>query len=81
MIPSSSFNSRISVCSGRSPVFDLAAGKLPQAGHRLAWRALRDQHAAVGIDEGAGGNKNDFRRSQPVTASNGSEVTTTGNRR
>jgi hypothetical protein len=37
---------------------DLAAGKLPQARHRLAFRTLREQHAIVrvhqrdGYDEG-----------------------------
>ena len=37
---------------------DLAAGKFPKPGHRLAGRPLGDEHAAVGIDEGAGNNKN-----------------------
>ena len=53
--------------SSTSVSFDLAAGKLPQARHRLAVRTLRDQHAAVGIDEGAGGDKNGFRAHGPST--------------
>ena len=40
---------------------DLAAGKFPQACHRLACGPLREQHAAVGIDQGAGGDQNDSR--------------------
>src|SRR5207253_1824404 len=39
---------------------DLASGELPQARHRFAGGPLGEQHAAVGIDEGAGGNKNEF---------------------
>jgi hypothetical protein len=31
--------------------FDLAAGKLPEAGHRLAGRALGNEDAAVDIDQ------------------------------
>ena len=34
--------------------FELAAGKLPEAGERLALGALGDEDAAVGIDQGAG---------------------------
>ena len=30
---------------------DLAAGKLPETRHRLALRALRQQDAAVGVDQ------------------------------
>src|SRR5947209_15761475 len=41
---------------------DLAAGELPQAGHRLALGALCEQHASVGVDQGAGSDKNDFHR-------------------
>jgi hypothetical protein len=33
---------------------DLAARKLPQAGQLLAFGALRQKHAAVGIDQRAG---------------------------
>jgi hypothetical protein len=40
--------------------FDLAAGEFPQARHRFAGGTLGEQHAAVGIDEGAGGNENKF---------------------
>ena len=39
---------------------DLASGKLLYARHRLAGRTLGEQHAAVGIDQGAGGNQNEF---------------------
>ena len=39
---------------------DLAAGKFPQARHRLACRTLRDQHAPVRIDQGASGNEDDL---------------------
>jgi hypothetical protein len=39
---------------------DLASGKFPQACHRFAGGALGEQHAAVGIDEGTGGDKNKF---------------------
>src|SRR5579863_6042957 len=39
---------------------DLAARKLPQPGHRLARRALRDEDAAVGIDQRASDNENRF---------------------
>lgn len=44
---------------GRSGVltgFDLAAGKLPKAGMRLAWRALRQKDAAALITDDAGNN-------------------------
>ncbi len=44
----------------RFAVLDLAAGKLPQSRHRLAFRPLCEEHAAVGIDECAGGDKDDF---------------------
>ena len=40
--------------------FHFAAGKFPEAGHRLARRPLCDQHAAVGVDEGAGGDEDKF---------------------
>ena len=59
-IPSSSFSSRISAVFGPLAGLDLAAGKLPQAGHRLAGGPLCDQHAAVGIDQGAGGDQDEF---------------------
>jgi hypothetical protein len=39
---------------GRLAGFDLAAGELPQAGQRLALRALRQKHAAIGVDQGDG---------------------------
>ena len=39
---------------------DLAAGEFPQAGPRLACGPLGEQHAAVRVDQGAGGNKNEF---------------------
>ena len=37
--------------------FDLAAGKLPQAGHRLTGRSLRNQDPAIGVDQSAGGDE------------------------
>ena len=46
-------------------VLDLAAGKLPQARHRLTFWPLCDEHAAIGIDEGAGGNQQDFGAHSP----------------
>ena len=39
---------------------DLAAGKFPQARERLAFRALRDQHALVGIDQRAGDDEGEL---------------------
>ena len=36
--------------------FDLAAGKLPQAGELFSRRPAADQHPAVDVDEGAGGD-------------------------
>src|SRR5262249_35635083 len=39
---------------------DLAAGKFPEARHRLAGRALRDQHARVRIDESASGDEDEL---------------------
>ena len=39
---------------------DLAARLLPQTGHGLAFRALCQQHAPIGIDQGHSRNKNDF---------------------
>jgi hypothetical protein len=48
----------ISSCSSR--IRDLAAGKLPEAGERLALRALRDQHALVGVDQRAGDHEREF---------------------
>ena len=66
-MPSSSFSSRMSVSSGRSPCLDLAAGKLPQARHRPAGGAFGDQHAPVGIDEGAGGDNEKLHAYDPST--------------
>jgi SAM-dependent methyltransferase len=40
----------------------LAAGKFPQAGQRLAFRPLCNQHAAVGINQSAGDDENHFHR-------------------
>ncbi len=45
---------------------DLAAGKFPQAGERLAWRPLRDQHALVGVDQRAGDHEGEFEISHAV---------------
>ena len=36
---------------------ELAAGKLPQAGHLLAFRPAGEQDAAVDVDQGAGGDQ------------------------
>src|SRR5207245_424415 len=36
---------------------DLPAGELPQPRHHSAGRTLGNEHASVGIDEGAGGDK------------------------
>jgi hypothetical protein len=40
-------------------ILDLAAGKFPEAGQRLALRSFREQHAAVGIDQRASRNEDD----------------------
>jgi hypothetical protein len=39
---------------------DLAARKLPKARHCFSRGAFGEQHAPIGIDQGAGGNKNEF---------------------
>src|SRR6202522_1970727 len=46
--------------SGPFPSLDLAPRKLPEPRHRLAFRALGDKHASVGIDQGTGGDKHEF---------------------
>ncbi len=46
-------------------ILDFAAGEFPETGHRLALRSLRDQDAAVGVDERAGGDKNKFDAHSP----------------
>lgn len=40
--------------------FDLAAREFPETGHGFAGRSLGEQHAAVGVDEGDGGDEDDF---------------------
>jgi len=40
--------------------FELAAWEFPQAGKRPALRALRDQHALVGVNQRAGGHQSEF---------------------
>ena len=40
--------------------FDLAAGKLPEARHRLALRTLREQDAAFTTDEGNSNDNDEF---------------------
>jgi hypothetical protein len=65
-IPSSSDNSRINVCSGRSPRSILPPGNSQSPRHLLAGRALRDEHAPVGVDEGAGGDKHEFFAHDPL---------------
>jgi len=42
---------------GRFARFDLAARKLPQSGQLLAYRPLADQHPAIDIDHGGGGDE------------------------
>ena len=59
-IPNSSFSSRNQTNFRSFAGFDLAAGKLPKPGHRLARRPLRNEHAAVGVDKGTSGDQNDF---------------------
>ncbi len=43
-------------------ILDLAAWEFPETGHRLALRSLRNQHAAICIDERASGNEDDLER-------------------
>ena len=50
-MPISSSSSRASACFGALAGLDLAAGKLPQQGHRLIGTALADQHLAVANDQ------------------------------
>ena len=45
---------------GRFALLHLAARKFPQAGQRLAFRALRKQHAAVGVDQRHGRNQEEL---------------------
>jgi hypothetical protein len=59
-MPSSSSSSRISAGFRPFAGLQLAAGKFPQAGQRLAFRPLCDQHAAVGIDQRAGDDEEEF---------------------
>ena len=42
--------------------FELAAGELPEACQGLAFRALRDEDAVVGIDQGAGDDEKQLHR-------------------
>ena len=46
----------------RFPRIDLAARKLPESGERLAFRALSQQHPAIGIDQRTGRHKDDRMR-------------------
>jgi hypothetical protein len=39
---------------------DFAAGKFPKTGKNVSIRALRDQHAAIPVDQGGGGNEREF---------------------
>src|SRR5215471_6269491 len=55
-------------------LLDLAAGKLPQPCHRPAGGALCDQHATVGIDEGAGGDNEKLHAYDPSDGSLGALV-------
>jgi hypothetical protein len=45
---------------------DLAAGKFPQPGHRLADRTLRDQHADIRIDQGASRDEDEIHADDPT---------------
>ena len=49
----------MSVCSGVSPGLDLAARKLPEPCHGLAFGALGQQDPTVRIDERAGRDEHD----------------------
>ena len=42
---------------GRLVPFDLSAGKLPETGHLLALRALRQQDPAFRVDQGDGSHE------------------------
>src|ERR1700752_4661824 len=41
-------------------IMNLAAGKFPEARHRFSGRTLRQQDAAISIDQGASYDKKDF---------------------
>jgi hypothetical protein len=46
---------------GSLPLLHFPPGEFPEPGHRLALRPLRDEHAPVGIDQGASGDKEEGR--------------------
>src|SRR3546814_6162621 len=49
---------------GRLPRFDLAAGKFPEMRHRLARRALLQQHAAIRVDQSGGDHRSEEHTSE-----------------
>jgi hypothetical protein len=51
---------------GPLTLLDLAAGEFPQARHRFAGRPSREKNATVGIDKGAGGDKDQSRIHGPT---------------
>ena len=59
-MPSSSFSSRIKLCFRRFAASTLPPGNSHKPAIDLPGGTLRDEHAPVGIDEGAGGDKNEF---------------------
>jgi hypothetical protein len=56
-MPISSRSSRTSVSSGVSPGSTLPPGNSHSPASCLALRPLREQHAAVGVDQRAGGDE------------------------
>ena len=56
-IASSSFSSRINAASGRSPLSTLPPGNSHKPGQLLAFRPLRNQDAAIGINKRDRGNE------------------------
>ena len=46
---------------------DLAAGKLPKTGHRLAFRTLAEEHTSVGVDERAGCDEDEIHTHSPIS--------------
>ena len=47
-------------CFGPLAGLKLTAWKFPESCERFAFRPLRDQHALVGVDQGAGDNESEF---------------------
>ena len=59
---------------GRFALLDLAAGKFPSPAIGFPCRPLRDQHALVGIDQGAGGDEEEAVGTAPMLRSLSSVV-------